>query len=122
MATSGCFNPAAIVKDNKVFLLIRCEDNPSAYLGGRTSRIGMASSDDGIHFTKYPTPVLYPDTGAYLVYDYPGGREDPRIVQTDDSVYVMTFTSWNRRIAPEHRVFKGFDSLGKEGPGLFKGL
>ncbi len=92
------FNPAAIVKDNKVFLLIRCEDNPSAYLGGRTSRIGMASSDDGIHFTKYPTPVLYPDTGAYLVYDYPGGCEDPRIVQTDDSVYVMTFTSWNRKL------------------------
>jgi len=29
------FNPAAIVKDNKVFLLYRSEDNPAAILGGR---------------------------------------------------------------------------------------
>jgi beta-1,2-mannosidase len=93
------FNPAAIVAHGKVFLLLRCEDNPAAILGGRTSRIGLASSDDGLHFTKYPEPVLYPDSGKFMQYDYPGGCEDPRVVQTDDSVYVMTYTSWNYKVA-----------------------
>ena len=69
------FNPAAIVKDEKVYLLYRSEDNPEAMLGGRTSRIGLAHSEDGIHFTKLPTPVLYPDSSDFIQYDYPGGCE-----------------------------------------------
>ena len=93
------FNPAAIVKDNKIYVLYRAEDNPAAILGGRTSRIGLAYSEDGIHFTKYPTPVLYPDSGRLMEYDYPGGCEDPRIVQTEDSLYILTYTSWNYKIA-----------------------
>jgi beta-1,2-mannosidase len=93
------FNPAAIVKDNKVFLLYRCEDNPAAFLGGRTSRIGLASSTDGIHFEKYPTPVLYPDSSRYSKYDNPGGCEDPRVVRTAEGLYVMTYTSWNYKVA-----------------------
>ena len=93
------FNPAAIVKDDKIYLLLRCEDNPNAILGGRTSRIGLASSEDGIHFTKHPTPVLYPDSGEFLQYDYPGGCEDPRVVETEDGLYIMTYTSWNLDIA-----------------------
>ena len=36
------FNPAAVVKDGKVYLFTRSEDNPAAILGGRTSRIGIA--------------------------------------------------------------------------------
>lgn len=93
------FNPAAIVKDNKVYLLYRCEDNPDAILGGRTSRIGLAVSEDGIHFTKFPKPVLYPDSGKNMQYDYPGGCEDPRIVETEDGTYVLVYTSWNRKVA-----------------------
>lgn len=93
------FNPAAIVKDNKVFLLYRCEDNPAAALGGRTSRLGLAESDDGIHFKKFPTPVLYPDNDAFGKYDYPGGCEDPRLVQTEEGQYVVAYTSWNNKLA-----------------------
>lgn len=93
------FNPAAIVKDNNVYLLYRCEDNPAAAIGGRTSRIGIAVSDDGIHFRKFPSPVLYPDSGRFMQYDYPGGCEDPRVVQADDGTYVMAYTSWNNRTA-----------------------
>jgi len=115
------FNPAAIVKDNKVFLLIRCEDNPAAFLGGRTSRIGLASSDDGIHFTKYPEPVLYPDSSQFMQYDYPGGCEDPRVVQTADGLYVVVYTSWNYKVA---RLSVAFSSdlihWEKKGPAFSK--
>jgi len=89
------FNPAAIVKNDTVFMLYRSEDNPAAALGGRTSRIGLAYSTDGIHFTKYPEPVLYPDSSEFIIYDYPGGCEDPRVAVTKDGLYVMTYTSWN---------------------------
>jgi len=93
------FNPAAIVKDNKIHMLFRAEDNPGAILGGRTSRIGLATSEDGLHFEIYPTPVLYPDSGEFLQYDYPGGCEDPRVVVTEDGLYVMAYTSWNQDVA-----------------------
>ena len=93
------FNPAAIVKDNKVYMLYRSEDNPAAILGGRTSRIGLAYSEDGLHFTKHPVPVLYPDSSEFMQYDYPGGCEDPRIIQTEDSLYVLAYTSWNYKVA-----------------------
>lgn len=93
------FNPAAIVRDGKVFLLYRCEDNPVAHLGGRTSRLGLAESTDGIHFTKYPQPVLYPADDPFREYDDPGGCEDPRLVQTEDGLYVVAYTSWNQKTA-----------------------
>jgi predicted GH43/DUF377 family glycosyl hydrolase len=93
------FNPGAIVKDDRIYLLLRCEDNPDAILGGRTSRIGLAWSEDGIHFTRHPEPVLYPDSGQFLEYDYPGGCEDPRVAQTRDGLYVMAYTSWNQEVA-----------------------
>jgi predicted GH43/DUF377 family glycosyl hydrolase len=89
------FNPAAIVKNGRVYLFTRSEDNPAAILGGRTSRIGLAVSDDGIHFKNFPTPVLYPDGSKFKKYDYPGGCEDPRVVETAYGRYVMAYTSWN---------------------------
>ena len=92
------FNPAAIVKNNKVYLVYRCEDNPKASIGGRTSRLGLASSEDGIHFTKYKEPVLYPDNDEFKIYDYPGGCEDPRIVETEEGKYIITYTSWNQKL------------------------
>jgi predicted GH43/DUF377 family glycosyl hydrolase len=111
------FNPAAIVKDNKVYLLIRCEDNPAAILGGRTSRIGLAYSDDGLHFIKYPEPVLYPDSGKFMKYDYPGGCEDPRVIQVSDSLYVVTYTSWNYKDARLSVAFsKDLINWEKKGP------
>ncbi|MFA5327384.1 MAG: glycoside hydrolase family 130 protein [Prolixibacteraceae bacterium] len=89
------FNPGAITHNGKVYLLTRCEDNPKAILGGRTSRIGLASSTDGIHFDYYPKPVLYPDTDEFAKYDHMGGCEDPRVVKTEEGLFVMLYTSWN---------------------------
>ncbi|MCU0395400.1 MAG: glycoside hydrolase family 130 protein [Chitinophagaceae bacterium] len=93
------FNPAAIVRNDTVFLFYRSEDNPVAALGGRTSRIGLAWSTDGLHFTRLPAPVLYPNIDSFTVYDYPGGCEDPRIVASPDGRYIMTYTSWNQHTA-----------------------
>ena len=115
------FNPAAIVRDNKVSILYRCEDNPAAGIGGRTSRLGLAESEDGIHFNKFPTPVLYPDSSEYMQYDYPGGCEDPRLVQTDDGVYVLAYTSWNNKTARLSIAFsKDLFHWQKKGPAFAK--
>lgn len=92
------FNPGAIVRNGKIYLLTRCEDNPAAIIGGRTSRIGLAESEDGIHFTQFERPVLYPENDSFQKYDYPGGCEDPRIVELNDSTYVMAYTSWNNKV------------------------
>lgn len=53
------FNPAIIVKNDSVFMLYRAQDSAG------TSRIGMAVSTDGFHFTKMPKPVLFPDNDAF---------------------------------------------------------
>ncbi len=111
------FNPGAIEWNGKIYLLLRCEDNPSAYLGGRTSRIGLAYSTDGINFERHPVPVLYPDSGKFMVYDYPGGCEDPRVVQAGDSLFVMAYTSWNRKTARLSIAFsKNLYDWEKKGP------
>ncbi len=93
------FNPAAIVRNDTVFLLFRAEDNPDAILGGRTSRIGIAYSTDGLHFTKHPDPILYPMEDEFKKWDFPGGVEDPRVVETEDGRYIMLYTSWNQDVA-----------------------
>ncbi len=93
------FNPAAVVRDGKVVLLYRAEDlSGAAKIGGHTSRLGLAESGDGLQFTRRGTPVLYPDTDAQRRYEWPGGVEDPRLVETEDGTYVLTYTQWNRDI------------------------
>lgn len=115
------FNPAAIVKDNKVYLFTRCEDNKDASLGRRTSRIGISVSDDGIHFKSFPEPVLYPEPGEFMQYDYPGGCEDPRIVETEDGQYVIAYTSWNYKIPRlSIAVSKDLFHWQKKGPAFAK--
>ncbi len=87
------FNPAAIVKDGRIFLIYRAEDDSGQMkIGGHNSRLGLASSTDGIHFQKHPIPVLYPDNDSQRWREYPGGVEDPRIVEGPAGQYVLTYT------------------------------
>src|SRR5260370_19359227 len=53
------FNPAAIRKDGKVVVLYRAEDDSGKMgIGMHTSRLGMAVSEDGVHFTRQAGPVF----------------------------------------------------------------
>ena len=91
------FNPAAVVRDGKVFVLYRAEDSTgAASIGGHTSRLGLAVSSDGIHFTQEPDPVFYPADDAQKPREWPGGVEDPRLVEREDGTYVLTYTQWNQ--------------------------
>ena len=93
------FNPAAIVRDGRVVMLYRAEDNMRAReIGHHTSRLGFAESTDGLRFTRRDAPVLYPARDAQAKYEVPGGVEDPRLVETEDGSYVLTYTQWNRDV------------------------
>lgn len=96
---SDVFNPAATVKDGKIYVLYRAEDNSATGIGKRTSRIGLAESEDGIHMKRRKTPVMYPDKDNMKEYEWEGGCEDPRVTKTEDGLYVMAYTSWNRKVA-----------------------
>ena len=93
------FNPGAVVKDGKVYLFYRAEDNFGEGIGKRSSRIGLAISEDGLHFERSPVPVLFPGDDDQKTKEWPGGCEDPRIVETEDGRYVMTYTQWNQKMA-----------------------
>jgi predicted GH43/DUF377 family glycosyl hydrolase len=88
-----------VVRNGKVFVLYRAEDDSGEMqIGMHTSRLGLAESDDGIHFTRRPTPVLFPADDGEKDREWEGGCEDPRIVESPDGTYVLTYTQWNRKI------------------------
>jgi predicted GH43/DUF377 family glycosyl hydrolase len=87
------FNPAAIVRSGLVHLIFRAQDTVGRPAG--TSRLGLATSRDGIHFERRPTPVLYPDNDAMRRYEWEGGCEDPRVVETEGGKYLLTYTTYD---------------------------
>jgi predicted GH43/DUF377 family glycosyl hydrolase len=91
------FNPAVVVREGRMFMLYRAEDRKGRPDG--TSRIGLAESADGLHFTRYPSPVLYPDKDPEKKYEWEGGCEDPRIVEDDQGTYYMTYTAFDGQTA-----------------------
>ena len=114
------FNPAAIVRMRKVYVFYRAEDDSGTMvLGMHTSRLGLASSEDGIHFTTEPAPVFYPDVDSQQEREWPGGVEDPRLVERQDGTYVLAYTQWNRR-ATDIGIATSTDLIhwAKQGPAL----
>ncbi|GGE98078.1 glycoside hydrolase family 130 protein [Hymenobacter cavernae] len=94
------FNPAVVVKDGKIYMLYRAENKVGAIQ--KASRIGLATSTDGFHFTRMKEPVLYPDNDAQKKYEWPGGTEDPRVVEDDNHTYYMTYTAYDGTLARLH--------------------
>jgi len=86
--SAGVFNPAVVKKDGKFVMLYRAQDKQG------TSRLGFATSADGVNFTRRPTPVLEPEAE----YEKGGGVEDPRLVKVG-GVYYLTYTGYNKKDA-----------------------
>ena len=82
--SAGTFNPSVVMYDGKFVMLYRAQDTK-----GKSS-LGYATSDDGIHFTRRPEPVLVSEAR----YEKGGGVEDPRLVKVGDTFY-LTYTGFN---------------------------
>jgi len=91
------FNPAAVVRNGKIQMIYRAEDVVGKYAG--TSRLGLALSSDGFNFERMDKPVFYPDHDEMKIYEWEGGVEDPRIVESEEGLYIMTYTSYDGKIA-----------------------
>ncbi|NCD71896.1 glycoside hydrolase family 130 protein [Mucilaginibacter agri] len=96
--SNDTFNPAAALINGKIAVLYRAEDKSGVGIGFRTSRLGYASSSDGLHFKRNHTPVFYPANDSQKKYEWPGGCEDPRIAVTTNGTYVVFYTQWNREV------------------------
>lgn len=127
---SDTFNPAATNKDGKIVVLYRAEDNSAQGIGKRTSRVGYAESTNGIVMNRRSAPVVFPAEDVSKDFEWPGGCEDPRVAMTEDGLYVMLYTAWNRQV-PRLAVATSRDliswekhglAFGKAYDGRFKGM
>ena len=82
--SAGTFNPAVVRLHKDIVMLYRAQDRSG------TSRLGYATSHDGIHFARRRAPVMVPETR----YEKGGGVEDPRLVQVGGTYY-LTYTGYN---------------------------
>ncbi|MCD6398631.1 MAG: glycosidase [Candidatus Aenigmarchaeota archaeon] len=79
------YNPSAVKKDGKIFLIYRAEGKYGEYI----SRLCLAESSDGVHFKKYNrNPIINPSRP-----EEKRGCEDPRITKIRDTYY-MTYTAY----------------------------
>ncbi len=87
--SKAVFNPGVILVDDTFYMFYRAQNESGQ------STIGLAVSEDGINFTRYPEPVISPE------YDYelPGGCEDPRIVKIGNTYYI-TYTGYSHKGTP----------------------
>lgn len=88
------FNPAAWTDGSTIFLLYRAEDSTGIGEWNGTSRIGLATSTDGIHFDRQEDPLIEPTEP----WELPGGMEDPRLVKID-SLFYLTYTAYDGETA-----------------------
>jgi len=84
----GVFNPAVIKDGDRYVMLYRAQD------ANGTSRLGIASSRDGLHFVREPQPALAPETDD----EREGGVEDPRLVEIG-ATYYLTYTAYDGKNA-----------------------
>lgn len=92
------FNPAATVKGDSIYVIYRAEDNSGVGIGERTSRLGLASSADGLLMHRRSEPILYPAQDNQKEMEWPGGCEDPRVAVTKDGTFIMLYTQWNKKV------------------------
>ncbi|NGP76358.1 family 43 glycosylhydrolase [Balneolaceae bacterium YR4-1] len=88
------FNPTAWSDGSTIYLLYRAEDSTGIGQWNGTSRLGLATSTDGINFKRNEKPVLEPTEP----WELPGGVEDPRVVKIEDTFY-LTYTAYDGETA-----------------------
>ncbi len=88
------FNPAAWTDGETVWLVYRAEDRTGPGRWNGTSRIGLATSSDGLSFRRRADPILGPSES----WETPGGCEDPRLVQIGD-IFYLTYTAYDGQTA-----------------------
>ena len=97
--SNDTFNPAATLYNGEIVVLYRAEDK---------SGVGIRTPDFPPRLCHFYRRHTFP-TGKRLLYsirimihkkelEWPGGCEDPRIAVTDDGLYVMMYTQWNRHV------------------------
>lgn len=87
--SKAVFNPGAVLKNNKVFLLYRAIGEYDAYI----SRIGLAISEDGFNFKRVSNePLIKPEED----YDK-WACEDPRVTKIGDTYYI-TYVALAQRV------------------------
>lgn len=96
--SNDTFNPAAAVKNGKIYVLYRAEDKSGVAIGHRTSRIGLAESSNGTTMKRTGKPVLFPAVDDQQEFEWTGGCEDPRVAVTEDGTYLMLYTQWNKKV------------------------
>ncbi len=108
--SKAVFNPAAVAKDGKIYVIYRAQDQTGAGLWNGNSSLGLAVTTDGVHF-EHPLrdahgderPLLRPTDAIEL-----HGIEDPRIADLSaDRIsthgnkfrYHMTYTAFDGKMA-----------------------
>ncbi len=86
--SAGTFNPAVVRDGGSFVMLYRAQDKAG------TSRLGYATSRDGVRFTRRAHPVFVPETD----YEKNGGVEDPRLLKIG-GLWYLTYTGYNQRDA-----------------------
>ena len=81
------FNPGVVEHERRIYMLYRAVGEYELYI----SRLGLAVSEDGVHFKRYPEPVFSPRE-PYERF----GCEDPRITSLEGRYYV-TYTALSAR-------------------------
>jgi predicted GH43/DUF377 family glycosyl hydrolase len=90
--SKAIYNPCVLLQDSTYHLLFRAEAEGDPCSG----RIGLAHSQNGMHFTIEPEPILVPE------HEYEAqGCEDPRLVCFGDT-YVLTYVGKNFRYGEGH--------------------
>lgn len=90
--SKNVYNVATAIEDGKVFMIYRAESKDETSKEC-TGRLGLAWSEDGIHFSKLSKPILYPEEDYERV-----GVEDPRLVKIGDK-YLLTYTGYDGKVA-----------------------
>lgn len=96
---AAVFNTAAVIHNDLVHLIYRATDITSNGSEGKyINSLGYAVSGDGIHFERYPEPIMINDIPQEL-----RGPEDPRILWMDGKFH-MLYTGFGGRFSGDYRI------------------